>query len=244
MSAEERFATEDIAGRCNHLVALLPSQDRARLLPELELVELPMGAVLFESGRPLGHGYFMTSAIVSRLHLLEDGKSAEVAVVGPEGFVGLTLLMGGGSPQGRALVQRRGHALRIRASPLIGEFNRGGPFMHVLLRYMRSLLAQLAQTSVCHSHHNADQKLCRWLLMRLDRQADATVDVTQDFIAQMLGVRRVSVTGAVAHLESEGLVSCSRGHITVLDRAGLESRCCECYRVMTREHAQIFPCDR
>lgn len=244
MTAQAGFETKDVAGCCNHLVARLPMRDRARLLPELELVHLPVGRALFESGRPMDYGYFMTSAIVSCVHVLEDGKSTEVAIVGPEGFIGISLLLGGGYPQGRALAQRGGQALRIRASPLVEEFNRAGPLMHVLLRYTQSLLMQLAQTSACHGCHDADQKLCRWLLMRLDRQRDANVDVTQDLIAQMLGLRRMSVTAAVAHLESAGLVSCSRGHIIVLDRAGLEARCCECYRVMTDEHARIFPCDR
>ncbi len=244
MTAEARFATKDVAGCCNQLLARLPMRDRARLLPELELVRLPVGRVLLEAGQPMDYGYFMTSAIVSCVHVLEDGRSAEVAIVGWEGFLGITLLLGGGPSECRVLAQREGDALRIRASPLIQEFNRAGPLMQELLRYTHSLLMQLAQTSVCHGYHDADRKLCRWLLMRLDRQHDAKVDVTQDLIAQMLGLRRMSVTGAVSHLESAGLISCSRGHIVVLDRAGLEARCCECYRVMAREHARIFPSDR
>ena len=237
MDMEARSATSDPVSRCNRLLAMLPTRDRLRLLPELELVELPVGKVLFEPGTPITHGYFMTTAIVSCLHSLEDGKCAEVAVVGHEGFIGVSLFMGGGSAQGRAVVQRKGHALRISAPLLVEEFNSAGSLMQTLLIYTQSLLAQ---TGVCNSHHNADQKLCRWLLLRLDRQNEPTVEMTQDLISQLLGVRRMSVTGSVAHLENAGLVRCSRGQITVLDRPGLEARSCECYRVVRKEHDRLF----
>jgi CRP-like cAMP-binding protein len=240
MDMETKAGTSDTAACCNHLIALLSTSDRLRLLPHLELVELPAGRVLFESGRPMPFGYFMTTAIVSCLQLLEDGKCVEVAVVGNEGFTGVSLFMGGGPAQGRAVVQRKGHALRISAALLLEEFNRAGALMQVLLVYTQSLLTQVGQIGVCNSYHDADQKLCRWLLLRLDRQADTTVEMTQDLISQMLGVRRMSVTSAVAHLENSGLIQCSRGHITVLDRAAIEARCCECYRVVTREHHRLF----
>lgn len=240
MDMETRVAASDTAARGNHLVDFLPTRDRARLLPDLELVELPVGRVLFESGSPMHYGYFMTTAIVSCLHLLEDGKCAEVAVVGNEGFIGLSLFMGGGSAQGRAVVQRKGHALRVSGPLLVEEFNRAGALMRVLLLYTQSLLTQVGQIGVCNSSHDAEHKLCRWLLLRLDRQADNTVGMTQDLISQMLGIRRMSVTGAVAQLEHSGLIQCSRGQITVLDRVGIEARCCECYKVVTREHHRLF----
>lgn len=244
MDVGTKVAASDTAARGNHLIALLPARERVRLLPALELVELPVGRVLSESGSPLPYGYFMTTAVVSCLHLLEDGRCAEVAAVGNEGFIGICLFMGGGSAPGRAVVQRKGHALRISAALLLEEFRRSGVLMQGLLLYTQSLLTQIGQIGVCNSFHDADQKLCRWLLLHLDRQSDTTVEMTQDVISQMLGVRRMSVTGAVAHLEHSGLIRCSRGHITVLDRAGIEARCCECYKVVSREHFRLFRCAR
>ena len=207
----------------------------------LEPVSLPLAAVLYESGSTLSHIYFPTTAIVSLLYVMENGASAEIAVVGPEGLVGISLFMGGESTPSRAVVQSAGAALRMPAETIKAEFNRFGEVMHLLLRYTQALITQMAQTAVCNRHHSLDQQLCRWLLMSLDRLAGNHLVMTQELIANMLGVRREGVTEAARRLQSAGLISYARGHITVLDRSGLEHRSCECYGVVKREYDRLLP---
>jgi len=230
-----------LLARDNLLLAALPEQELARWLPDLEPVELPLGTVLYESGGRLGHVYFPTSAIVSLLYVLEDGGSAEIAVVGHEGLIGVSLFMGGETTPSRAVVQSAGQALRLKASLMMTEFNRAGEVMHLLLRYTQALLTQMSQTAVCNRHHSLDQQLCRWLLLSLDRLRSNELVMTQELIANMLGVRREGVTEAAGHLQEAGLIQYRRGHITVLDRAGLEQRTCECYAVVKREYDRLLP---
>jgi CRP-like cAMP-binding protein len=230
--------------RGNLLLAALPEQELARWLPDLESVEMPLGTVLYESGGRLGHVYFPTSAIISLLYVLEDGGSAEIAVVGHEGLVGVSLFMGGETTPSRAVVQSAGQALRLKAHRMMAEFNRAGDVMHLLLRYTQALLTQMAQTAVCNRHHSLDQQLCRWLLLSLDRLRGNELVMTQELIANMLGVRREGVTQAAGHLQEAGLVQYRRGRITVLDRAGLEQRTCECYAVVKREYDRLLPAPR
>ena len=227
--------------RANHLLAALPETELQRWLPHLEAVELPLGQVLYESGRTLSHVYFPTTAIVSLLYVLEDGASAEIAVVGNEGVVGISIFMGGGSTPSRAVVQSAGHGFRLNAKLVKDEFNRAGPVMHLLLRYTQALITQMAQTAVCNRHHSLDQQLCRWLLLSLDRLQGDELVMTQDLIANMLGVRRESVTEAALKLQRVGLIRYARGHVTVLDRAALEVRTCECYAVVKREYDRLLP---
>jgi len=227
--------------RRNQLLAALPQAEWQRWLPQLEWADMPLGQVMYESGRELSHVYFPTTAIVSLLYVMEDGASAEIAVVGHEGIVGISLFMGGGSTPSRAVVQSAGEGFRLRASAMKEEFNRAGPVMHLLLRYTQALITQMAQTAVCNRHHSLDQQLCRWLLLSLDRLEGTELVMTQELIANMLGVRREGVTEAALKLQKLDLISYARGHIKVLDRPGLEARTCECYEVVRREYARLLP---
>jgi len=227
--------------RSNRLLSVLPPADWQRWRPELESVDLPLGQVLYESGRTLSHVYFPTTAIVSLLYVMENGSSAEIAVVGNEGVVGISLFMGGESTPSRAVVQSAGKGFRMRSATIKDEFNRAGPAMHLLLRYTQALITQMAQTAVCNRHHNLDQQLCRWLLLSMDRLQGNELVMTQELIANMLGVRREGVTEGALKLQRAGLIRYARGHITVLDRAGLEARTCECYEVVRREYQRLLP---
>jgi CRP-like cAMP-binding protein len=227
--------------RQNHLLAALPAADFERLQSGLRLVPLPLGDVLYESGSELRHVYFPTTAIVSLLYLMADGASAEIAVVGNEGIIGVSLFMGGETTPSRAVVQSAGHAYQLTGNLLKEEFNQGGAMQHLLLRYTQALLTQMAQTAVCNRHHSLDQQLCRWLLLSLDRLSGNDLVMTQELIANMLGVRREGVTEAAGHLQSAGLIRYSRGHITVVDRPGLEARTCECYAVVKKESDRLLP---
>ena len=225
----------------NHLLAVLPDADLQRWLPLLEAVELPLGLVLYESGRTLSHVYFPTTAIVSLLFVLEDGDSAEIAVVGSEGIVGISLFMGGESTPSRAVVQSAGRGYRLSSKAIKDSFNRNGPVMHLMLRYTQALITQMTQTAVCNRHHTLDKQLCRWLLLSLDRLQGNELVMTQELIANMLGVRREGVTEAALKLQAAGLIQYARGHITVLDRPGLERRTCECYAVVKKEYDRLLP---
>ncbi len=225
----------------NQLLAVLPEASRSHWMPSLHLVDLPLGKVLYESGGTLTHVYFPTTAIVSLLYVMEDGSSAEIAVVGNEGIVGISLFMGGASTPSRAVVQSAGQGLRLNASLLMAEFDQGGPVLHLLLRYTQALITQMAQTAVCNRHHTLDQQLCRWLLLSLDRLQSDELVMTQELIANMLGVRREGVTEAAGRLQQAGLIKYTRGHITVLDRRALEARCCECYDVVRKEYGRLLP---
>jgi len=225
----------------NRLLAVLPKPECDRWLPLLEPVDLRLGQVLHESGVTLDHVYFPTSAIVSLLSVMANGASAEIAVVGDDGIVGVSLFMGGVSTPSRAVVQSAGPAFRLKAQQLMDEFNRNGPVLHLLLRYTQALITQMAQTAVCNRHHSLDQQLCRWLLLSLDRLEGCELVMTQELIANMLGVRREGVTEAATKLQLAGLIRYTRGHITVMDRAGLEQRTCECYAVVRREYERLLP---
>jgi len=225
----------------NRLLAVLPSAEWERWLPELEAVEMPLGQVLHESGSTLRHVYFPTTAIVSLLYVMENGASAQIAMVGNEGLVGISLFMGGESTPSRAVVQRAGQGLRLRAQLLKDEFNRAGPVLHLLLRYTQALITQMAQTAVCNRHHALDQQLCRWLLQSLDRVQGHELLMTQEQIAHTLGVRREGVTEAALKLQQAGLIRYARGRIAVLDRSGLERRTCECYAVVRNEYERLLP---
>jgi CRP-like cAMP-binding protein len=227
--------------RQNQLLAALPEEDYARLLPYLELAPLPLGWSVYESGGAQGYVYFPATGIVSLLYVMEDGSSAEIAVVGNEGLVGIALFMGGESTPSRAVVQSAGHGYRLKASVLKSEFNVGGNLQHLSLRYTQALITQMAQTAVCNRHHAVEQQLCRWLLLSLDRLPSNELSMTQDLIANMLGVRREGVTEAAGHLQAAGLIHYSRGRITVLDRPKLEARVCECYAVVKREYDRLLP---
>jgi CRP-like cAMP-binding protein len=229
------------AARQNHLLAALAPAESARLLPLLEPVSLPLGMALYESGDKLNHVFFPTTAIVSLLYVMENGASAEIAVVGNEGIVGIALFMGGETTPNRAVVQSAGQALRLKGQVLQQEFNRGGPLQHLLLRYTLALLTQMAKTAVCNRHHTVDQQLCRWLLLSLDRLPANQLTMTQELIANMLGVRREGVTEAAGKLQGAHLIHYSRGRITVLDRQGLEARVCECYEVVRKEFERLLP---
>ena len=227
--------------RKNHLLAALPAAELQRWLPQLESGEMPLGQVLYESGSTLSHVYCPTSAIVSLLYVMENGSSAEIAVVGNEGIVGIALFMGGESTPSRALVQSAGQGFRLVAQTMKDEFNRAGPVMHVLLRYTQALITQMAQTAVCNRHHSLDQQLCRWLLLSLDRLQGVELVMTQELIANMLGVRREGVTDGALKLQKAGLIRYARGRIKVLDRPGLEKRTCECYAVVKKEYDRLLP---
>jgi CRP-like cAMP-binding protein len=225
----------------NLLIAALPAAESHRWLPLLEPVDLPLGSVLHESESRLSHVYFPTSAIVSLLYVLANGASAEIAVVGHEGIVGVSLFMGGESTTTRAVVQSAGKAYRLKSQLMKEEFNRAGPVLHLLLRYTQALITQMAQTAVCNRHHSLDQQLCRWLLLSLDRLPDNELVMTQELIANMLGVRREGVSEGALKLQQAGLIRYSRGRITVLDRPGLEKRSCECYSVVKKEYDRLLP---
>jgi len=227
--------------RNNLLIASLPEDEFERWLPELELVDLPLGQVLYESGTTLRHVYFPTTAIVSLLYVMENGASAEIAVVGKEGLVGISLFMGGETTPSRAVVQSAGQGFRLNSRALKNEFNRAGPVLHLLLRYTQALITQMTQTAVCNRHHSLDQQLCRWLLLSLDRLQGNELVMTQELIANMLGVRREGVTEGALRLQRQGLIRYARGHITVLDRPGLERRTCECYAVVKKEYDRLLP---
>jgi CRP-like cAMP-binding protein len=224
----------------NHLLAALPTHEFKRLEANLKLVHLTLGQVLYESGCVLDSVYFPTTSIVSMLYVLEDGASAEIAIVGNEGVLGISLFMGGDTTPSRAVVQSAGWAYRLEAHYIKTEFKRGGPVMLLLLRYTQALITQMTQTAVCNRHHGIEQQLCRWLLLSLDRLDSDSLSMTQDLIANMLGVRREGVTDAAGKLQRAGLIRYSRGHITVLDRPGLESRVCECYIVVKREFERLL----
>jgi CRP-like cAMP-binding protein len=225
----------------NLLIAALPAAELQRWRPLLESVDLPLGSVLHESESRLSHVYFPTTAIVSLLYVLANGASAEIAVVGHEGIVGVSLFMGGESTTTRAVVQSAGKAYRLKSQLMKEEFNRAGPVLHVLLRYTQALITQMAQTAVCNRHHSLDQQLCRWLLLSLDRLSDNELVMTQELIANMLGVRREGVSEGALKLQQAGLIRYTRGRITVLDRPGLEKRSCECYSVVKKEYDRLLP---
>ena len=225
----------------NHLLAALPQVEWQRWLPQCESVDMPLGQVLYESGGTLSHVYFPTTSIVSMLYVMESGASAEIAVVGNDGLVGISLFMGGESTPSRAVVQSAGAGIRVPAQVIKDEFNRTGPVMHLLLRYTQALITQMAQTAVCNRHHSLDKQLCRWLLLSLDRLPGNQLAMTQELIANLLGVRREGVTEAAQKLQDAGLIRYARGHITVLDRPALESRTCECYAVVKKEYDRLLP---
>jgi CRP-like cAMP-binding protein len=227
--------------RKNQLLAALPGDEWERWRQRLEPVEMPLGEVLYESGRTLGYVYFPTTSIVSLLYVMQNGASAEIAVVGHEDLVGISLFMGGGSTPSRAVVQSAGKGYRLLAKSMKDEFDRAGPVMHLLLRYTQALITQMTQTAVCNRHHSLDQQLCRWLLLSLDRLEGSELRMTQDLIANMLGVRREGVTENALKLQAAGLIKYARGRITVLDRPGLERRSCECYAVVKREYDRLLP---
>jgi CRP-like cAMP-binding protein len=222
-------------------LAALSAGERDRLYPHLRLVPLPLGKVLYESGDVLGHVYFPTDSIVSLLYVLADGASAEISVVGNEGLIGVALFMGGETTPSRAIVQSAGHAYRLIGQLLKDEFHRNGELQLLLLRYTQALITQMAQTAVCNRHHSVDQQLCRWLLLSLDRLSSTQLTMTQELIANMLGVRREGVTEAAGKLQKLGVIEYSRGQITVLDRPRLEELCCECYAVVRKESDRLLP---
>ncbi len=224
----------------NHLLAFLPAADYARLLPDLELVPMPLGWAVYEAGGKLGYVYFPTTCIISLLYVMEDGASAEIAITGNDGLVGIALFMGGDTTPSRAIVQSAGYGYRLKASVLKKEFEHGGPLQHLALRYTQALITQMAQTAVCNRHHSVEQQLCRWLLLSLDRLPTNELNMTQELIANMLGVRREGVTEAAGHLQQAGLIHYSRGHIVVLDRPKLEQRVCECYAVVKKEMDRLL----
>ena len=225
----------------NHLLSAVPPEDFARLQPHLELSPLPLGWAVYESGGTQGCVYFPTDAIVSLLYVMEDGSSAEIAVVGNDGVVGISLFMGGETTPSRAVVQSAGEGYRLKASLLKAEFERGGVVQHILLRYTQALITQMTQTAVCNRHHSVDQQLCRWLLLSLDRLPSNVLTMTQELIGNMLGVRREGVTEAAGNLQEAGIIQYRRGRITVVDRPKLEARVCECYKVVKRETERLFP---
>ncbi|HSC07588.1 MAG TPA: Crp/Fnr family transcriptional regulator [Steroidobacteraceae bacterium] len=225
----------------NHILAALPGPERERLYQHLQLVPMPLGAVLYESGDHLRYAYFPTDSIVSLLYVMEDGASAEISVVGNDGVIGVSLFLAGETTPSRAIVQSAGSAYRLTGYRLKQEFNRHGQMLHVLLRYTQALLTQMAQTAVCNRHHSVDQQLCRWLLLSLDRLPSNELTMTQELIANMLGVRREGVTDAAGKLQHLGVIKYARGQITVLDRPKLEALCCECYAVVKKETDRLMP---
>jgi len=225
----------------NRLLAALPDSERVRLIPHLERVELPLGKVLHECGGSSIYVYFPTTSIVSLMHLLHDGSSAEIATVGRDGIVGFAHLMGGGTTPSRAVVQCAGEGYRLKSHFISEEAGRAGPTLNLLLRYTQALMTQTAQTAVCNRHHCLDQQLCRWLLLTLDRLSGNEITMTQELIASLLGVRREGVTAAAGRLQTAGLIRYRRGRISVLDREGLEQRACECYAVVRNEYARLLP---
>ena len=224
----------------NHLLAALPAEIFERLSPHLELISMPLGEVLYESGGQLQHVYFPTTAIVSLHYIMENGASSEIAGVGNEGVLGISLFMGGNTTPSLATVQTAGHGYRMKVRLMMEEFDRAGPMMRLMLRYTQALITQMSQTAVCNRHHSVEQQLCRWLLLTLDRLTSNELIMTQELIASMLGVRREGITEAAGNLQRAGLISYRRGHITVLERSGLESRVCECYVVVKNEFDRLL----
>ena len=224
----------------NHLLAALPAEIFERIFPHLELVSMPLGEVLYESGGQLQHVYFPTTAIVSLHYIMENGASSEIAGVGNEGVLGISLFMGGNTTPSLATVQTAGHGYRMKVRLMMEEFDRAGPMMRLMLRYTQALITQMSQTAVCNRHHSVEQQLCRWLLLTLDRLTSNELIMTQELIASMLGVRREGITEAAGNLQRAGLISYRRGHITVLERSGLESRVCECYVVVKNEFDRLL----
>lgn len=225
----------------NFLFHSIPPAEWEKLIPHIEAIDLPLGKVLYEPGSKMSHVYFPSSAIVSLLYALENGSSAEIAVVGNEGVVGISIFMGGESTSSRAVVQSAGKGYRIKSTIILEEFNRSGALMHLLLRYTQALITQMSQTAVCNRHHTLDQQFCRWLLLSLDRLTTNELVMTQELIANMLGVRREGVTEAALKVQKAGLIKYTRGHITILDRLGLEQRTCECYSVVKLEYIRLLP---
>ena len=225
----------------NHLLDALPAEDYARLLPDLEPIAMPLGWALYESGGHMNYVYFPTTSIVSLLNVMENGASAEIAITGNEGLVGIALFMGGESTPSRAVVQSEGRGYRLKASMVKKEFALGGNLQHLALRYTQALLTQMAQTAVCNRHHSVDKQLSRWLLLSLDRLENSELVMTQELIANMLGVRREGVTEAAGKLQKDGVIHYSRGRISVLSRAKLEERVCECYAVVKKEYDRLLP---
>jgi len=224
----------------NHLLAVLPAEIFERIAPHLELISMPLGEVLYESGGPLHHVYFPTTAIVSLHYLLESGATAEIAGVGNEGVIGISIFMGGNTTPNLATVQTAGCGYRLKERLMMEEFNRAGPMMRLMLRYTQALMTQISQTAVCNRHHSIEQQLCRWLLLNLDRLPSQELTITQELIAGMLGVRREGITEAAGNFQRAGLISYRRGHITVLDRSGLESHVCECYQIVKKEFHRLL----
>jgi CRP-like cAMP-binding protein len=227
--------------KANRLLAALPEEHYGALARHLEYVPMPLGKAVYESGAKQAYVYFPTTSIVSLLYVLTNGASAEIAVTGNEGLVGIALFMGGETTPSRAVVQSAGHGYRLKAAVLKKEFERGGELQHLLLRYTQALITQMTQTAVCNRHHSVDQQLCRWLLLSLDRLPSNELVMTQELIANMLGVRREGVTEAAGKLQAEGLIRYSRGHITITDRRQLEARVCECYAVVKKEYDRLLP---
>ena len=225
----------------NQLLAQLPRGVQQSWFPHLELVDMPLGTVLYESGATLSHVFFPMTSIVSLLYVMENGSSAEIAVVGREGIVGVSLFMGGNSTPSRAVVQSAGKGYRLAAQLMKDEFDIAGPALHLLLRYTQALITQMSQTAVCNRHHSLNQQLCRWLLLSLDRLQGNELVMTQDLIANMLGMRREGVTGSARQLQKAGIIRYIRGRITVLDRKALERRSCECYAVVKKEYDRLLP---
>ena len=234
---------EQATPRQNYLLAALPEAIYERLLPNLELVPMKLGEVVFASGSQLPYLHFPTTCIVSLVYVMEDGASAEIAVTGYEGLLGVDQFLGGDTAPIQAVVHSGGHAYRIAAKVIQYEFDQGGPLQHLLLLYTRALMVQMAQTAVCNRHHSLDQQLCRWILLSLDRLRSDKLKMTQELIANMLGVRRQGVVEAAGNLQKAGLIDYRRGHIDVLDRPGLEARVCECYAVVKREYDRLLPRD-
>ncbi len=226
--------------RQNHLLAALPATEFERLRSHLELVEMPLGEVLYESGGQLRYVYFPTTSIISLHYVMENGSSAEIAGVGNEGILGISLFMGGNTTPSRAVILTAGHAYRLKAQFMLEEFNRAGVMLHLLLRYTQALITQISQTAVCNRHHSLEQQLSRWLLLTLDRMPTNQLVMTQELVASMLGVRREGVTEAAGKLQHAGIISYRRGHITVLDRPGLEAHVCECYKVVKKEFDRLL----
>jgi CRP-like cAMP-binding protein len=224
----------------NHLLAALPTAEFERIAPHLEWVAMRLGDVLYESGGQLQHVYFPATAIVSLHYVTESGASAEIAAVGNEGLLGISLFMGGNTTPSRATVLTAGYGYRLRGGLMMEEFNRAGAMMRLLLRYTQVFITQVSQTAICNRHHSVEQQLARWLLSTLDRTPSNELTMTQELIAGMLGVRREGITEAAGHLQQEGFISYRRGHITVLDRSGLESRVCECYAVVRKERDRLL----
>lgn len=224
----------------NHLLAALPEDVYERLSPHLDDLSLSLGQVVYEAGEQLDHIFFPETCIVSLLYMMENGTSAEIGIVGNEGVVGIALFMGGDTTPNRAVVQSGGKCLKLRLGVLKEEFRRGGPFQQLLLRYTQALITQMSQTAVCNRLHSVDQQLCRWLLLSHDRLDSNELAMTQELIANMLGVRREGVTVAAGRLQAAGLIQYHRGHITILDRAGLENRACECYQVVRSEFERLL----